>query len=504
MPTEVELKLLIDPADVPRLRRHELLRAHAVAPPATGLLVSTYFDTPDLWLKRHGAALRVRREGRRRVQTFKGGGGVHAGLHTRQEWESPVRGDRPDLEALARRAGADSACARLLRDPALAGRLGPVFTTRFRRTTWHLAFPDGSEIELALDRGEVRGGQSREPISEIELELLAGEPGVLFDFALALADTIALRPFDVSKAQRGYALWAGERREPVKAQPPGLSAQMRVGEGVARIVSGCLAQIQGNEAGVLAGDDPEFVHQMRVGLRRLRAALSLFSPVIARPGCQPELKWIARELGVARDWEVLARQTLPALRAEGDAPAGLDALQAAAARRAAQARRAARQALQSLRYARLQLRLGAWLQEERWRQAEEAPLGEFADKMLARCHKRLLKRGARLPRGDAAQRHATRIAAKKLRYAAEFFSGLHPAKRSRDYVHALAQVQDVLGGLNDIVTAEALFGRLVPAHEEALGPIRRWLAARHDAALAALPAAWKAFTRTRPLRARSK
>ncbi|MEW5890192.1 MAG: CYTH and CHAD domain-containing protein [Pseudomonadota bacterium] len=503
MPTEVELKLLIDPADVPRLRRHELLRAHAVAPPATRLLVSAYFDTPDLWLKRHGAALRVRREGRRRVQTFKGDGGVHAGLHTRQEWESPVRGDRPDLEALAQRVGADPACADLLRDPALAARLGPVFTTRFRRTTWQLAFPDGSEIELALDQGEVRGGRGREPISEIELELLAGEPGVLFDFALALADTIALRPFDASKAQRGYALWAGgQRREPVKAQPPEVSAQMSVGEGLARIVAACLAQIQGNEAGVLAGDDPEFVHQMRVGLRRLRVALSLFSPVIACPGCQPELKWIARELGAVRDWEVLARQTLPALRAEGDAPAGLDALQAAVTRRAAQARRAARRVVLSPRYGRLQLRLGAWLQEERWRQAQAAPLGEFADKMLARYHKRLLKRGARLAWSDAPQRHATRIAAKKLRYAAEFFCGLHPGKRSCDYVRALAQVQDVLGRLNDIVIAETLFGRLLPAHEEALGPARRWLAARHDAALATLPAVWKAFTKTRPPGAR--
>lgn len=504
MPTEVELKLRIDPADVPRLRRHELLHAHELAPPATRLLVSTYFDTPDLWLKRHGAALRVRRDGRHRVQTFKGGGGVHAGLHTRQEWESPVCGDRPDVAALARLAGADSACARLLRDPALVGRLGAVFATRFRRTTWRLAFPDGSEIELALDQGEVRGGQRRESVSEIELELLAGEPDVLFDFALALADTIGLRPFDVSKAQRGYALWAGERCEPAKAHPPEVSAQMSVGEAMAYIVSCCLDQIQANEAGVLAGDDPEFVHQMRVGLRRLRAALSLFSPVIACPGCQAELKWIARELGAARDWDVLARQTLPALRAEGGVPAGLDDLHAAVTRQATRARGAVRRALQSPRYARLQLRLGAWLQKEHWRQVQEPPLGHFADRVLTRCHKRLLERGARLPRGDAAQRHAARLAAKKLRYAAEFFAGLHPAERSRDYVRALAQVQDVLGRLNDIVIAESLFGRLAPAHEEALGPARRWLTVRSHAALAALPAAWKAFTRTRPPRARSK
>ena len=83
----------------------------------------------------------------------------------------------------------------------------------------------------------------------------------------------------------------------------------------------------------------------------------------------------------------------------------------------------------------------------------------FARKLLRRRHRRLVKRGELSAAGDPAERHAARIAAKKLRYAAEFFAPVLDGDRARDYVHALAGLQDVLGRGNDAVTAARLVER---------------------------------------------
>src|SRR5438445_9391667 len=77
---EIELKLLLDPADVAAFRRHPLLRRQASAKPRTQQLTSIYFDTPDGHFWQHDAALRVRRVKRDWIQTLKGGGQVAAGL----------------------------------------------------------------------------------------------------------------------------------------------------------------------------------------------------------------------------------------------------------------------------------------------------------------------------------------------------------------------------------------------------------------------------------------
>ncbi|MFC5475745.1 CHAD domain-containing protein [Paraherbaspirillum soli] len=474
---ELELKLLLDPAEVGAFRRHPLLKQTATGKPRTQQLTSIYFDTPELYLKQNEAALRVRKVGRSWVQTFKGGGRVEAGLHQRHEWESEVGGANPDLSALRALAEADdSPLAQLLSDPTLAKRLTPIFTTEFQRTIWLLRLADGAEVELALDQGTVQHGRQQLPISEVELELKAGDAGSLFDLALALQDKVALRVGNISKAERGYGLHVPQPPAVIKAETFELDPALDVEQGFQVIAGDCLAQIQGNESGVVFGSDPESVHQMRIGLRRLRAAFDVFGRALPNPvEILAELDWLGGELGPARDWQVLADETLAnvAVRCP-DAPQ-LTALCELALRQARTQRKVAVAAVDSVRYARLMLLLASWLQGQHWRDvllesdSETAdqlallamPLKQFAQEKLALLQQKLRKRGKQLKHGDAQLRHRTRIAAKKTRYVAEFFQSYFPSRRTHAYLAALMTLQDTLGGANDRAVAAQLLQQLV-------------------------------------------
>ena len=467
---EVELKLLIDAADVAAFRHHPLLAHYALSAAHTQQLTSIYFDTPELALRRGAAALRVRRVGRDWVQTFKAGGRVDAGLHQREEWESRVAGPALDLAALRALIAPDSEWGALLSDAGLADSLQPIFTTRFRRRIWMLRSVHGDVVELALDQGAVHHGALQTPISEIELELKNGNPAALFELALAFQETIALHVGSISKAERGYALCAPQPPMPAAAQAPVLAADLTVARGFHVIVSNCLAQIQANEAGIAQGVDPESVHQMRVGVRRLRSALALFDKRIpCPPALKAELAWLASALGEARDWEVLATTTLSSVRNTGRHAPRLAPLRRAVLQLAQASRENAATALASMRYARLVLTLGAWMLDagcwcdsapaERGHAPSTpvtAPLKPFAAKKLARLHHVLCRRGRRLKSGAAPDRHRVRIAAKKLRYAVEFFQSYFSDKQNRALLHALAALQEVLGKLNDVAVARRL------------------------------------------------
>ena len=507
---EIELKLLVAPADVAAFRRHPLLKQHAITKPRQQQLTSVYFDTPDLHFRQHEAALRVRLVGRNWIQTLKAGGDVAAGLHQRQEWESRVPGPRPDLVALSTLVGPDSAWAKALTAQALADRLMPVFTTRFRRTVWQLRLPRGAEVELALDQGEVQHDATQVPISEIELELKSGDPGELFDFALALQEAVPLRAGNISKAERGYALYAPQPPAVIKAARIDLPTGLTVEQGFQAIVANCLAQIQGNEVGVSQGSDPESVHQMRVGLRRLRAALGLWRKLAACPDAlQEEFSWLSKELGAARDWEVFASGTLDKVIACCSEESGLALLQQTAFHVAGKNRHKAAASVSSLRYARLLLAFGGWMQGAHWRdtldqtglEALATPLATFAKQTLGRRHRTLEKRGASLKDGTAATRHAIRLAAKKLRYATEFFESLYPAKRVQPYVIALTSLQDALGWLNDVSVGDGLLKHLAhtfPDLAHSAGFVRGYLLVSTERDVHKLGKLWQRFAALKP------
>ncbi len=505
MTVETELKLVCDQVTLRRIARHPAVRSLKAGRARTERLTSTYFDTPDRRLARDGLALRVRRTPRGWVQTLKGEGKGVAGLQARPEWEWPVAGNAvagdllintPALKALGGRKHFAEKLASLM----------PVFGTDFTRTSHPLRFPDGTRADLCLDLGELRAAGRSEPVSEAEIELrekgspVIGQIARLFDLPLVLAAELPVRLGHLSKAERGQSLARRVVRVPCKAAAIVLDKRMTQAEALRAIASGCMAHMQANEAGLLSGRDPEYLHQMRVAIRRLRSATSVFRQRVEVDALAPvavQARVLGRQLGTARDWDVFCVETLRSIvRAFPDEP-GLARLARRAARLRIRHGLGARAAVGSADYTCGLLRLAQLLASAEVfvdHQAEALP--GFAAAVLQKRHRRVRRLGDRLAELSPQDLHGLRISAKKLRYAAEFFQGIFRGRGAHEYAAALSRLQDVLGGLNDVAAAERLLGELESprgASEVAFGIVRGWLGARRRRCLDDLPAAWSKF-----------
>lgn len=474
---EIELKLSIAPGDAARVLEHPLLRAAAVADAEVQHLHSVYFDSRDLALARAGISLRLRRGGGRQWQTLKLGDQRAAGLFARAELEVEMEGERPDLAAIPDEAVRERVVA------VLAGQaLEPIFETELERTHQRLA-DETCEWSLDLDRGEVRAGFARESICELELELHRGAPSRLFEIALTLSDGVSLWPGTRSKADRGYALRSGERPLSIRAEHPPLSGEAALRDAIVPIARSCLAQIGDNAELAFEGVDPEGVHQMRIGLRRMRSLITLFRrelPSTRLGRLRGPLRWLAGLLGEVRDLDVLLAERIEPLLSRRSGDAALQRLREEAIALREERRLVLREALRSRRHAHLMLELGHWIasleeldltgQGPAVGLAQRADL--FAANSLARLDRKARKRASAALDGPPTARHELRIALKRLRYGCEFFRSLYSSKEaSKDakrYVRRLARLQDLLGVQNDIDAAE----RLLPVLLERCAPER--------------------------------
>jgi triphosphatase len=460
MANEVELKLSIAKSDIPRLKRHPEIQAAQTSKPITRKLLSIYYDTPQLKLLDDNISLRLRCISGRWIQTIKGKGSVQSGLHQRMEIETNVASNQFDFSNIA-----NTALSSTFNDELL-NVLEPIFTTEVQRTEWLLNFDNGDQIELALDVGELIVGEEQEPICEIELELKQGHAGRLFEFALTLQQNIPLSIENVSKAQRGYRYYRHELPCIVKAMPTLLDRNMKTQSALKQIVWECLVHLQGNQDVVLHGDDIEGVHQMRIALRRLRSVLKVFSNIVSMQSWAKvieELHWITNVLGCARDIDVFITQTLPPLQQQLQNQACLSSLANQCKQVQLKAYIGVREALSSQRYQRLMLTLCDWIENERWVDTSKVKSNvyEVAHKMLEKHYKQLKLKGKRLVNASPEDRHSTRIAAKKLRYTAEFFASLYPSKKTTKFIKYLSLLQDNLGIINDITITNNLLAKLL-------------------------------------------
>lgn len=496
---EVELKLSIAPAHAARVWKAAAAHAGGQITPIARKLYSAYYDTPDLAFRRHNAAVRLRRESGRWIQTVKVGGGAAAGLHAREELERPVPAQQLSHSALV-----EAGLGEIL-DGVPSDAIGVVFTTTFRRTRAVIEATPGDHIEIAVDRGEITAGGRRLPICEIELELKSGTAQALFRLARELAAGLPLRLDNESKAERGYRLAAGEGARPVKAGAPGLARGMDVDAAFAEVVTSCLRHLQANERGLLETEDPEYLHQARVALRRLRCAFGAFSGAVPKSFFEAQLaglRRLAQTLGQARDLDVFLTQTLAAAgRGDStDEPGSLERRTLATARKA---RKAARSAIRAPAYTSLMLDLAEALAGTTWAAARDddqircasRPLTEFCAGVLARRDRKARKRGKGMDRSDPDALHRLRIELKKLRYACEFFAPLYPRRKSREYLKRLTALQEILGSLNDCAVASRL---LLAAGPRRTGYLRGYLAAQRDRQLEAFARAWPRFDQARP------
>jgi inorganic triphosphatase YgiF len=470
MGKEVELKFEVPPGVARHLASLPALHRNG-GPAQENNLVSVYFDTPKHKLRKNGLSLRVRHIGNKRLETIKANGNSGAGLFSRDEWEKSIESDTPDLR------GARHSPLGALLTKKLKRALKPVFETRVHRTVLPLE-DGGSRIEVTLDRGQVRHGRKSAPINEVELELKRGKPADLFRVARDLTRRVPARLSVRSKADRGYDLVA---HKPVAAAAKGekiaLPPDVSTADALRAIAAASLRQVVANEPAVRAGD-PEGIHQMRVGLRRLRAAISLFGDLLDDPQTKRikrELKWLTDELGPARDLDVYIRSSIRPLRRELQSKSpelppkpGLQELEKGLEARRARAFNQARKAVGSERYRALMLDTLRWLESGDWatcgdkdaRARRERSARAFAREEIGRRVKKAREKAKHLADLDPRQRHKLRIAIKKLRYAGDFFESLFlrrkAAKRLRRFEGRLKKLQDRLGALNDIAVHQRL------------------------------------------------
>jgi inorganic triphosphatase YgiF len=490
---EVELKF-----DIPR-EAHEAfagLPALAAADPSKEELLALYFDTPAHDLTRRHMALRLRRGAHGWKQALKAGHSGAGGLHSREEWEMERPGPSIDLSLFAHTPLSELAGA-----AGLHTALREVFRVQVARTAWEIEVAPGTRVEVALDRGEVRSGGDAEPISEVEVEILEGHAPAAFDFAERLLAAAPLRPSSVTKAQRGYRLARGEKPAPLKARAPKLGRAMTQWEAAKASISLAMSQLEANEAGALAGDDPEYLHQARVAMRRLRTALRVFRDVLGRgfaKRIEAELRAVAQATGPARDWDVLATRTLPALLATHTNAAESRAITARVAAQRGAARDEMRGVLRSPRHARLLLALARRLTQGARGRAAHAPLDEFSAASARTRHRKLVSRARDIGRLDATERHRLRVEAKRVRYAIEALAPMLPAKRVKAYLKAIAALQDDLGEANDAVVAVARLAE-IGMPEALVARVRGRLQARERAAARRMRADFTRVQKVKPL-----
>lgn len=506
-PFEIELKLLASPPDLASLRRRIERLVPGASPPVRHHVVTAYYDTPDLALADRCVALRLRRVGSRYTQSVKAR--QVAGTIKRDEWEWLIDGDTLDIHHLKQ---ADIGG---LISPHELPMLRPIFTTDVHRTTFRIRTDEGSEIELALDEGMLKAGGATTPICEVELELKsttdeARGSAQLFHVALGLHRAVPMLITTISKADIGYELVAGRAAPSVKGTAVILAPETSIGRTISTIIRGCLAHILGNQAAILAGSI-EGVHQMRVGLRQMRAAFGLFHRFIGATEGRwfaQEFKWLSGELGSARDWEVLALETLSGVKE--DTGVAIEAIVDAVRTAQRDARERLGTAIRSPRYTTLMLTLGAWVETGGWsvgldyanRAMLDEPVLQIAGGILERRARRAAKDGKRIGHLDQAGRHELRKALKKLRYSAAFLESLYPEELTGPYLRALSELQDVLGALNDLTVGRQLLVDLDRAGnvrgDGAVPALMAILDRRLARTLDRLPDAWHRFGKIKP------
>jgi inorganic triphosphatase YgiF len=453
---ETELKLDVKRDTLPRLEASELF-THNEAESKS--IPSVYFDTDGLDLHKAGLSLRVRQTNGTYLQTIKADFGNPL---VRGEWEQPIKGPNPDLAAAH-----DTPLRRVLKDTGETVK--PIFETCVERSVRRLERA-GCTIEMALDKGEIRTGDRNAPLCELELELKEGTARELFELARKLNETVPLLVSMKSKAERGYAILEEDSPKFEKALPVHVSPICSAGQAFQLIARACIRQILANRTGTLAGDT-EALHQMRIGLRRLRTAISLFDEVVAddrREATKQDLKWITEELGPPRDLDVLQTEVLDPLLKAMPSETDRAEVQKEFKLRRQQAHDAAAHSIESDRFVASILAIVEWIEAGSWtlssdpliRLRRELPIDKYAADELARRRKKIRKQGKHLRTLSTKKRHKLRISAKKLRYASEFFEDVFPGKKNKRHrksaVEALKDLQSALGQLNDVAARERM------------------------------------------------
>lgn len=359
------------------------------------------------------------------------------------------------------------------------------------------------EVRMAfgLDDGFVEADGRRSPFHEIELRLVNGRAAEFWRFAADLARRLPLRRIAMGEREIALLRIAGRDVPTPKARRPRLSRNASVDEAIATIVGSCLDQFVGNWPALTHSDNPqESIHQMRVALRRLRAAVGLFRRGVSSPGLEDagaRAKAIAARLGTARNLDVLEELLSTGPLVAADKEPSFYALLDAVGGRRLESYRTAETLIAGPETTQFVLDLEATLAGREWTgvSLDTSALGsarDFALGSLERLHRKALAKGRNLAASAPARRHRARIALKKARYASEFFASLFDARaKARKYLHRSAAIQDMLGASNDMATAEQSLREIADQCGQAVSSASRFALGWCSHARSGLATDWK-------------
>lgn len=266
---------------------------------------------------------------------------------------------------------------------------------------------------------------------------------------------------------------------PVRAGSSPVRSDMSAMAAFRAVAMGCLAQMRANAAPMLEARDGEALHQMRVSIRRLRATITTFRPLIgdAREHLpRSDLRWLMVVLGPARDADVFLTEVLdPVARAVGDQP-GLDPLRARSIAAREAGMNAACVAVSDARFGGLADALEDWIAGLPAPPGGGPPVAAFARKRLKSRWRKVVRPARRFARLTDDERHALRIQVKKLRYALDALWPATDGEGAEPMLKRLGRLQDQLGALNDVAVAEATLRGLVTDSQPDAGPEMAWAA----------------------------
>ena len=523
IPAEVELKFLIAAAhDLHAISRLHALGQYRLRRRRTQRLHSVYVDTAEQSLARNGVALRLRRDTVNWEATAKWEGRVDGALHERPELTVSL-GTEPALPF--------SLTPGLLRTHLAAlvgGRpLQPLLITDIYRRRFDIlgaADDDQTPVaELALDTVRLRppaGNTAIATYHELEIELRGGTRRDLRTIGQSLKQQFNLTPSASSKFARGLSLLYSSDLLGA-SQTPAVHAHDSIEAATRKILAAQLQRVRQHDPGTREGRDPEALHDMRVAVRRLRAAIRMFAGAMStslHATLTAELKWLGQTLGDVRDLDVQLANL--AKHGSSVSPAYRDGLEPF--RRYMESERTRRRlqllvVLDSSRYFHLLTQLERYTRPQsrpRFQSpAAQASISATGRPTLKRAFRRLIERGEAVEAApQPGDLHALRIRAKRLRYLLEFLREI-TGEPGRRLVKQLVQLQDALGAFNDAQVAASFIRtyrqgpgvRSDPATghhltELGLAELAESELRRADAAREAFLDAWRRFADKRTLR----
>ncbi len=466
-PTEFELKVALGKSALRRFKNSPVLRQLSSGPPKTCKLRSVYFDTADLKFFQAGISLRLRKRGKKYLQTAKSGTKIRNGISNPIQVECLVKSNYPDISKFK-----SGKFKTNLANIISGAPLKPIFETSIWRTTRKIKVNRIGTVELAIDQGEIQAGTRKKKIQEVELELISGHPCSLLSAAETLFSMEKIKLSEKSKAAQGYEILNGGTSiqlaslTPENGRQPKLHRKMTGQEALVQIGTSACDQILHNYKVVLESNDPEGPHQLRVGLRRLRTALRILKPGKDNAEMNQfkrDTRDLARIVGHLRDADVLLEDIyMPAAKRVLENSDQSLILKALTAHRERLLQKVSK-SLTSSTWTAFRLNCIFFdLFVQRLLNQCDSPsrLGRIipiSSRELDKRWRRVNRWGKNINKLSVAQRHEMRKELKSLRYATEYFQQLYPHKESQRFLKQLKRLQDIFGYLNDVALSIKLF-----------------------------------------------